>query len=117
MSAPKKDAAGCVSAGSALLGLPFVIAIQVAVGAYTLRALWAWFVVPTFHVAPLALAAAAGLDLLVTFVVPSRAVSAKEAELAERSPAWSLAADLGRALVKAGFCLLIGWALHAWWPL
>ena len=49
-----------------ILGLPLMaalIAVDTVLGAWALRALWDWFVVPTFGLAPLSFWIAAGLQL------------------------------------------------------
>jgi hypothetical protein len=67
-----------------------------------LAILWRWFVVSTFHAAPLSVAQAIGVSLVVNIVRPSYPDKRSGIEL--------LAAGVGKALVL----LAIGWVVHLW---
>jgi hypothetical protein len=64
-----KWALGVVMAVLALGALAIDFLYNVFVGGYVIHKLWAWFIVATFHVAALPILAAAGIALLVGFVV------------------------------------------------
>jgi hypothetical protein len=81
-----------------------VMALLLVVPAYllygsVLAILWRWFVVSTFHAAPLGVAQAIGVSLVANIVIPYRD---------ERSGIEILAASVGKALVL----LAIGWVVH-----
>jgi hypothetical protein len=89
------------------VGAADVIALLLVVPAYllyggVLAILWRWFVVSAFHVAPLSVAQAIGVSLVVSIVVPG--------PRDERSAIELLAASVGKALVV----LAIGWVVHLW---
>jgi hypothetical protein len=53
-----------------ILVIPFLILYCSILGGFTIVKLWAWFVVPTFHLAPLSFFAALGLSALVSYFMP-----------------------------------------------
>lgn len=63
----REEGAGCVAGCLGwLLALPvmaLLVAVDTVIGAWALRLLWTWFVVPAFGLAPLAFWVAAGLQL------------------------------------------------------
>ena len=74
---------------------------------YVLTVLWAWFVVPTFGLAALALAPAIGLSLLVHFLTyQSDAAKPLEGSFSDR-----FAKTAGRALLWPALALGIGWVI------
>jgi hypothetical protein len=83
------------------------IALLLVVPAYllyggVLAILWRWFVVSTFHAAPLSVAQAIGVSLVVSIVIPSYPDKRSSIEI--------LAASVGKTLVL----LAIGWVVHLW---
>lgn len=90
-----------------LLGLLFLMPTWLLWYGFTLRTLWAWFMVPVFGLRVLSLADAAGLWVVVHFL--TRSYGAEQDTTHEQkvhalsmtffAPAWSLA---------------FGWAIHHW---
>lgn len=125
---PASDPAGETPAPSAkrpliLLGLTLLIwfPLITLIHAWIVTVFWGWFVVPQFHVAPLPLPIAAGLDILFGFLaykynpLPVYSEAAKEKN---RELAWS--ERLARAFVptfwlgltRCSLILLFGFIVH-----
>ena len=106
-----------------LLGLTLLVwfPLITLVHAWIVTVFWGWFVVPQFHLAPLPLSIAAGLDILFGFVaykynpLPSSSEAAKEKN---KELTWSerlsraFVPTFWLALVRCGLTLLFGFAVH-----
>jgi hypothetical protein len=82
------------------LALLALTPIAIVWSAYALTVLWGWFVVPTFGLAPLGIAYAAGLSVLISFAfktVPEKASDTSHA--------------VGVMLLHPAFALAIGWVI------
>lgn len=75
--------------------------------AYVLMRLWGWFVVPQFHVAPLSLAVAIGLDAMWLLFRTMPGKQTKE-QLAE----WQIRDSVLPIIMKPGTALAIGYLAH-----
>jgi hypothetical protein len=76
---------------------------------YVLTVLWMWFVVPTFHLPPLSVAAAIGLAIVIGYLTHQIDMNSqnKEESWDER---FSKAAAY--ATIKPAFALFFGWIVH-----
>ncbi|MGI4789596.1 MAG: hypothetical protein ACRYFS_12185 [Janthinobacterium lividum] len=106
-----------------LLGLSLLIwfPLITVIHAWIVTLFWDWFVVPQFHVAPLPLAIAAGLDILFGFLaykynpLPAHSEAAKEKN---RELTWSerlsraFVPSFGLALTRCGMILVFGFVAH-----
>jgi hypothetical protein len=78
--------------------------------AFTLAKLYAWFVVPAFHVEPIRLPVAYGIGMLIqlmTYQLPKNMLSDKD-----KDPAWS---GLAAGSFVSAFVLGVGWCIQRWW--
>ena len=75
---------------------------------FTVKHLWEWFVVATFHVQPLSTAAAYGLSLFVYYFKTGMTTDHPEGQ--NRA-----AFDVGLLLVGSGITLVAGWFVHTYW--
>lgn len=99
------EAIGWLTINVGKIVLPFVgIAWGVLMYAWALRALWAWFVVPAFHVAPISLATAAGLYLIAALL---RAAPATDLQDDKRT----FGQKLGRVFAWATFYPTLIWVI------
>jgi hypothetical protein len=81
--------------------------------AFALSVLWTWFVQPTFPSVPaLNLAHAAGLALVVRFLVTNAPLEIVQAEFLEISKRERHTAAFGLPAVA----LMLGWAVHSTFP-
>lgn len=79
MSETKSDGAGCLAAVVLLVISPATTAWK----GYVASLMWAWFVVPTFHLPILSIPAAIGLSYVVATITPahvSNCIKEKESE-------------------------------------
>jgi hypothetical protein len=112
VSAPLDDGDETLGCLGLIAVLPFTTAIYVAVSGFVGAQLWRWFVVPTFHVAPLPLGAAVGLALLVRW-----ATYRSSGEKDKRSNAdilRSVPKEIVSSLVIASYTLLVGYIVQRW---
>jgi hypothetical protein len=58
--------------GGAFLIIPLMVAIEIYYG-FILRTIYAWLIVPTYHVAPLTIPQAIGVALVVSFLTKTPA--------------------------------------------
>lgn len=114
MSAPKgseADALGCLG-GLALL--PLGVAYSTALSGYLIMVAWAWFIVPTFHVEPLSLGMACGLDI-VWSAFRGTPPEIDETEKDKARVSWvKVCVPLVRQTFFVGIMLGIGYVLHRW---
>lgn len=90
----------------AVLGVPALIALMSIWRGFVAVKLWAWFVVPQFGLAPLPIAIAIGLSLLVSLPTPTRVHSSEEDSKQE-------ARNLITALLSPALALLMGWIVFS----
>ena len=88
-----------------LFGLVWLIPASIVRG-FVLSKLWLWFVVSTFHINRLSIAAAIGIGLIVTMLTPTPARS-KDTEY---GAAWMAGVAL-TSLASPFFILFIGWVV------
>ena len=72
------------------------VLISILFRGYCLSLLWAWLIVPVFHLPKLSIAAALGLCVIVNFLL-----SPKRAE-----------ESLGESLMVSGVVLVLGYVIH-----
>ena len=70
--------------------------------------LWAWFIIPTFGMAPLTIPMAIGLCLVAAFLTHQMRQTQKGEEPIEEA-----AKVFGYGFFNAGLILFIGWIVHA----
>ena len=63
---------------------PLIVAIGSLIRGYVLSKLWLWFIVSTFHVAPLGVAQCIGLSLIVAYLTHDNAHHEDSREAQER---------------------------------
>lgn len=73
MTAAKKAALGCIGT---LIALPLAVPLN----GYALSVLWGWFVVPLLHAAPLGIASACGVSLVVSMLTYHDTATDKDRE-------------------------------------
>lgn len=97
----------------ALLAIGAVFALA-AVGivwkGYALTLLWAWFVVPTFGMAPLALAPAIGLATVASYLTHQYMPKVTK----EGSQLDQLGHAVGNMVLGPAMALLVGWIVKQW---
>lgn len=81
--------------GTAFLGCLVVVLLSILFRGYCLSLLWAWLIVPTFHLPKISIAAALGLAVVLNFLL-----NPKHAE-----------ASLGESLATSGIVLLVGYLI------
>jgi len=105
--AEKADESGWEVLGK-LLTFLLLIVLSTLYFAVVIRQLWAWFIVPAFHMAPLSLVTAAGIDTLVSVLrPPPESATEKDEDLGDL-----LKRGLKRVATYPTICLLTGWAIH-----
>ena len=89
-----------------IFGLSILVTAGLALwDGFVLMKLWAWFIVPLFHLPALTIAAAIGLGLIASFLTHQMRPDNEENPLA------AMANIFGYGFVNAGMCLLIGWVV------
>lgn len=112
MIAPAKGPDGGLEVVGALtlIVLAFaLVPVSMMVNAWALRALWVWFVVPTFHLAPLAYGPAMGLALIVGLF---RQRSPDDPKDAERSVTVRVSRAIGATILAPVSVWCIGWLVQ-----
>lgn len=96
---------------TAIAGLFGLSALGSIWSGYVLTILWAWFVVPTFGLPPLALAPAIGLAVVVSYLTHQYTPKAAKPDEGK----WD---ESGRAIahmvLKPALALLVGWIVKQW---
>lgn len=77
-------------------------------GGYVLTVLWAWFIVPTFHLPPLSLVAAIGMSMVIGYLTSHIDMEHKS----EIGWGQRFANRIVVALLKPLFALFFGWIIH-----
>ena len=97
---------------TAIAGLFGLAALGSIWSGYVLTILWAWFVVPTFGLPPLALAPAIGLAVVVSYLThqyhPKAAKPDGEGKWDETCRV------IGHMAFKPAMALLVGWIVKQW---
>ena len=91
-----------------VLVLPLLVLSSVWRG-YVLTILWAWFVVPVFHLPALGIVTAIGISLVVSFLTYQHR---PENPADTRSAGEKYGESVTIALLWPAMTLLIGWAVH-----
>lgn len=90
----------------AIFGFFALIGISALWRAYVLTVMWAWFVVPTFHVSGLSMPMAYGLSLLVAMLTSNK--TGNEAE-STNSATEKFANAMALSFILPAIVLLFGW--------
>jgi hypothetical protein len=97
----------------AVLGGTVLVVIAIVLSAvfngYALSVLWGWFVVPTFNLPQLSIAAAIGIAMVVGYLTKQEITDPKDED---RSFTEKMVRATIFAIVKPGFALLFGWVVH-----
>lgn len=97
---------------TAIAGLFGLAAVGAIWSGYVLTLLWAWFVVPTFGLPPLALAPAIGLAVVAGYLThqytPKAAPPAGDGKWDETGRA------IGSMALRPALALLVGWIVKQW---
>lgn len=104
----KKDAEA-ISCLLALLYLPFMVLIGAAVGGFTVKTLWAWFIVPIFGLHPLTIVQALGVALVLS--VLTKNFDLKDRKDDEADPFKDAIKGTVKVLFLNGFFLAYGWGV------
>jgi hypothetical protein len=72
---------------------------------FVLMKLWAWFVVPMFHLPVLTIVAAVGLGLIVAFLTHQKPADTEE------NPMATLMISATYSFFHAAMCLAVGWVV------
>jgi hypothetical protein len=96
-----------------VIGLFGVITLMIGISAvlngWVLSILWAWFIVPLFHLPQLSLPAAIGLALIANML---RGFNAPQKDSDEKDKKWGTL--LARIFLAPLFVLFFGWVVHLW---
>lgn len=103
--------------GLACIGVSFVLGflvivvpvISIAVNAFVLMKLWAWFIVPLFGLSELALWEAAGVALVIALLTHQETSTTNSDE---NSLSNSIARLVSKVFVSPLIYLLFGWIVH-----
>lgn len=88
-------------------GMIGIVAIGAVWRGYILTVLWGWFVVPTFGLPALGVAAVIGISLIVAFMTMSTKTDNEEGDAYEK-----LGKLLGRMILVPLIALGMGWAVQ-----
>lgn len=90
-----------------VIALFVLLALSAIWSGYVLTILWAWFVVPTFHLPQLSLAAAIGIAIVVKYLT-------HHVDTHEDNRSWDdkFAVSIGFALLFPLMALFFGWVVH-----
>lgn len=81
-----------------------LVVYSIFIGAFVVHTLWAWFLVPALHVAPLSIVAAYGLMLIVNYVT-------WQGTLPQETDKKKQVSNLANALLRPWLVLFFGWIL------
>ena len=98
-----------LTAIAGVLGLAVIGAIW---SGYVLTILWAWFVVPTFGLPPLALAPAIGLAVVVSYL--THQYHPKPAKPDDDGKWDETARVIAHMVFRPAIALLVGWIVKQW---
>ncbi len=86
-------------------------AFEAIYSGYALTVLWAWFVVPTFHLPQLSVVTAIGLAIVVSYLTHQIDTDDKE-EGNKKSWGERFGMSITYAIIKPSFALFFGWIVH-----
>lgn len=90
-----------------------LVLVAVPINIYVFMRLWAWFIVPTFHISPLTIAQALGLFVFIKWLTPSVNTRKSRGDFWKKSSFWMKAMKAIPATIAQGVIMLgIGYAIH-----